>query len=383
MKRVTKKLLSSLVLLSFFYNPFAQTRSINVVTAAAPFLRIAPDARAGAMGDLGVATTPDVNAQFYNVAKYAFANNPSGIGMTYTPWLKETGLNDVYLLSLAGYYKLDELQTISGSLRYFSLGDIPLTDDNANSLGQAWPRETGLDIGYSRKLSDQLSLGVSLRYINSNLLGSLVINGATSKPGNAVSGDIGLYYNKEGDDGGGLSYGLALTNLGSRISYSTDNATRSYIPANLALGVYYTKVSNEDIKLSFGFDINKLLVPTPPDMDDTIQREKYFNQSVVSSWFNSFGDAPDGFSEELKEFYFSVGGEFNYKDQFSIRSGYFYENKDKGGRQHFTIGLGINVSNLGVNFSYLIPSGTGVNRNPLSNTMRLGLVFNFGGQESY
>ena len=383
MKRVTNFFLSSLVLFSFFSNALAQTRSINVVTSATPFLRISPDARSGAMGELGAATTPDVNSQFYNVAKYAFANNSSGIGMTYTPWLKETGVNDVYLLSLAGYYKLDELQSISGSLRYFSLGDIQLTDDIGNPLGQAWPRETSLDIGYSRKLNEKLSLGVSLRYINSNLLGNLTLNGSNSKPGNAVSGDIGLYYNGEGDDGGGLSYGLALTNLGSRISYSSVESKMSYIPANLALGVYYTKVPNEDTKISFGFDINKLLVPTYPIDGDSAQIQKYFNQSVVSSWFNSFGDAPRGFSEELEEFYFSVGGEFNYKEQFSFRTGYFYEHKDKGGRQYFTVGGGFNVSNLGVNFSYIIPSGTGVNRNPLSNTMRIGLAFNFSGQDSY
>lgn len=383
MKRIARKLLTSVVMFSFVSIASAQTSSINVVTTAVPFLRISPDARAGGMGDLGVATTPDVNSQFYNVAKYAFAKNPSGIGMTYTPWLKDLGLNDVYLASLAGYYKLDEQQSISGSLRYFSLGNIELTDFLGQSIGYGRPREMSVDLGYSRILSDRLSLGVSIRYINSNLAGNLFVNGVSYKPGNAVAGDIGIYYNALADDGSGLSMGLALSNLGSKISYTSDATQKDFIPANFSLGAVYTSVSNEVNKLSFGVDIQKLMVPTPPLLGDSAGLVNYRSKGVVGSWFSSFGDAPGGFSEELKEFYFSLGGEYTYNEQFSVRAGYFYENKDKGNRQYFSVGAGFKYSSLGFNLSYLIPSGTGVNRNPLSNTIRFGLVFDLGATEFY
>ena len=257
MKRIAKCLLASITLLSLVSSSIAQNSPINVVTTAVPFLRISPDARAGGMGDLGVATTPDVNSQFYNVAKYAFASNPSGIGMTYTPWLKDF-----------------------------------------NSFR---PRELAVDAGYSRKLSERLSLGIALRYINSNLAGGQAISGVSYKPGNAVSGDVGLYYNSLGDDGSGLSLGLALTNLGSKISYTSDATQKDYIPANFTLGAVYTSVSNEVNKLSFGLDIHKLMVPTPPLLGDSAGLVNYRSKGVVGSWFSSFGDATGGFAEELKE----------------------------------------------------------------------------------
>ena len=383
MKRIAKCLLASITLLSLVSSSIAQNSPINVVTTAVPFLRISPDARAGGMGDLGVATTPDVNSQFYNVAKYAFASNPSGIGMTYTPWLKDLGLNDVYLASLAGYYKLDDVQAISGSLRYFSLGNIQFTDNLGNDLNSFRPRELAVDAGYSRKLSERLSLGIALRYINSNLAGGQAISGVSYKPGNAVSGDVGLYYNSLGDDGSGLSLGLALTNLGSKISYTSDATQKDYIPANFTLGAVYTSVSNEVNKLSFGLDIHKLMVPTPPLLGDSAGLVNYRSKGVVGSWFSSFGDATGGFAEELKEFYFSLGGEYTYDEQFSLRAGYFYENQTKGNRQYFSLGAGFKYSSLAFNLSYLIPSGSGVNRNPLSNTIRFGLVFDLGAQENY
>ncbi len=360
----------------------AQTQTINVVTTAVPFLRISPDARAGGMGDLGIATSPDANSQFYNVAKYAHAYQPSGLAMTYTPWLKDLGLNDVYLASLAGYKQLDEMQSISGSLRYFSLGNIQFTDNLGNDLNAFRPREFAFDGGYSRKLSDQLSLGIALRYINSNLAGGQAVNGVSYKAGTAVAGDIGFYYSNLGEDGGGLSAGLALTNLGSKIGYTTDATQKDFIPANLGLGVNYTVVSNETNKLSFGMDIHKLLVPTPPALGDSAGLANYRTKGVVSSWFSSFNDAPGGFAEELKEFYFSLGSEFSYNDQFSVRAGYFYENPTKGNRQYFSMGAGFRYTNFNVNLSYLIPSGSGVNRNPLSNTIRFSILFDLSGSES-
>ena len=354
--------------------------TINVVTSAVPFLRISPDARAGGMGDLGVATMPDANSQFYNLAKYPFAKNSSGIGLTYTPWLKDLGLNDVFLASLAGYKKIDETQSISGSLRYFNLGNIEFTDNFGNSLGTGRPRELGLDFGYSRKLSDNLSLGVGLRYINS-ALANAQIGGVAYKPGNAVAGDLGIYYVSNPEDLTGLSLGLAMTNMGSKISYTGDAAQRDFIPANMTLGAMYTIISNEVNRISLGMDIHKLMVPTPPLLGDSAAMINYRSKSVVGSWFSSFGDAPGGFSEEFKEFAFSLGGEFIYNEQFAVRAGYFYENKNKGNRQYFSMGAGFRYNNLDINLSYLIPSGTGVNRNPLSNTIRFSLLFNLGPAE--
>ncbi|MEN9950018.1 MAG: hypothetical protein RLZZ557_1077 [Bacteroidota bacterium] len=369
----------SLSLISLFST--AQENTINVVTTAVPFLRISPDARAGGMGDLGVATSPDANAQFYNVAKYAFAPGKSGIGVTYTPWLKDLGLNDVYLASLAGFYQLNESEAVSGSLRYFSLGNIQFTDNLGNDLNSFRPREFALDAGYSRKLSDQLSLGVALRYINSNLAGGQAVNGVSYKAGNAVAGDIGLYYDGAAEDGSGISAGLALTNLGSKIGYTSDATQKDFIPANLGLGIVYSKVTNEVNKLAFGLDIHKLMVPTPPQLGDSLGLVNYRSKGVVGGWFSSFGDAPGGFAEELKEFYFSAGAEYTYNDQFAVRAGYFYENQTKGNRQYFSVGTGFKYTSMGFNLSYLIPSGSGVNRNPLSNTIRFSLVFDLSPAE--
>jgi hypothetical protein len=356
----------------------SQTEPINVVTTAVPFLRISPDARAGGMGELGVATSPDANSQFYNIGKYPFASNRSSVGVTYTPWLKDLGLNDVFLATVAGYHKLDDEQAISASMRYFSLGEIQFTDNFGNDLNLFRPWELGIDVGYSRKLSDRLGLGVAMRYIYSNLASQTPINGVSYKPGTAVAGDVGLYYSNQDATGDGLSLGLSFTNLGSKIGYTDDVNARDFIPANLTLGGVYTRVVNEVNKVSFGLDIHKLMVPTPPSLGDSAGLASYRSKGVVGSWFSSFGDAPGGFSEELREFYFSIGAEYMYNDLFAVRAGYFHEDKTKGNRQYFTIGTGIKWSMFTLNFSYLIPSGTGVNRNPLSNTLRFGLVFDFG-----
>lgn len=383
MKRLILKLTLGFVCIVSASGVFAQSEPVNVVTTAVPFLRISPDARAGGMGELGVATSGDVNSQFYNLAKYPFAPSKGAIAVTYTPWLKELGLNDVYMATLAGYYKLDDQQTLSGSFRYFSLGNIQFTDNLGNDLNTFRPREFAIDAGYSRKLNDNLSLGVALRYINSNLAGGAAVNGVSYKAGNAVSGDIGLFYTtaKPDGDGSGWNFGLALTNLGSKIGYTDDATKKEFIPANFGVGAMYTKTFNEVNKLSFGVDVLKLMVPTPPARDDSAGWEKYYSTGVVSSWFTSWGDAPGGFSEELREFYFATGMEYWYNDQFAFRAGYFYEDQSKGNRQYFTMGAGIKYNIFGLNFSYLIPSGSGVNRNPLSNTIRFSLVFDLDGNK--
>lgn len=358
---------------------------INVVTTAVPFLRISPDARAGGMGELGVATSPDASSSFYNLSKTPFAKNPYGLALTYTPWLKDLGLNDVYLMALSGYYKLDDLSAISASVRYFSLGNITFTDYNAIDNGTFRPREFGIDLGYSRKLSDKLALGIALRYISSNLTGGGYSNGLTTyKPGSAVAGDVSLFYTGADEDGQGWNFGVAVSNLGTKIGYTNDATQKDYIPANLSFGTTYTKVFDENNKMSFGLDVHKLLVPTPPTFTgdqttDSVNIAEYRNQSVVSSWFKSFGDAPGGFSEEVKEFQLSLGTEYSYNDQFFVRLGYFYEDKTKGARKYLTAGLGLKYNVFGLNFSYLVPSGQGVNRNPLSNTLRFGLVLDIDG----
>lgn len=380
MKQATLKLTALLMLVgsAFVVNAQSSANSINVVTTAVPFLRISPDARSGGMGDIGVATIPDANSCFWNEAKYPFAVSKSAIAVTYTPWLQGLGLNDVYLASLAGYYKLDDQQAISSSLRYFSLGNIQFTDNLGNNLQTYRPREFAFDAGYSRKLSDNLGIGISLRYINSNLASGQSASGSTYKTGSAVAGDLSIFHDgtAKSSDGSGLNWGIALSNLGSKISYTNDASEKDFIPANMGLGIAYVKAFDESNKVTFGMDINKLLVPTPPLVGDSAGLVNYHSIGVVSSWFSSFTDAPGGFSEELKEFQISVGAEYSYNDQFMFRAGYFYENPTKGDRQYFTLGAGLNYNMFGLNFSYLVPSGNGINRNPLSNTLRFSIIFN-------
>lgn len=370
----------TLLLTTTFLSVHAQNsaRPINVVTTAVPFLRISPDARAGGMGDLAVATSADASSSYFNLGKVPFNELNTGLNLTYTPWLKRL-VNDVYLASLAGYHKLDENQAISASLRYFSLGQIQFTDNFGNPLQSFNPREFGIDVGYSRKLGERTGFGVGLKYIYSNLAGGSV-GGNTYKAGTSVAGDLGIYHNSQNEIGQGWSFGAALTNLGAKIAY-TDNADqRDFIPTNLGVGATYTAVMDESNKVMFGIDVNKLLVPTPPALGDSAGLAQYRQKSVVSSWFSSFGDAPGGFSEELREFQVSAGAEYWYANQFALRGGYFYENPTKGNRRFFTFGVGLKYNVFGLNFSYLVPTGSGINQNPLANTLRFSLVFDLTGE---
>ena len=379
MKQATLKLTALVMLLGGVISTAeAQTASsINVVTSAVPFLRISPDARSGGMGDAGIATAPDQNSNFWNLAKTPFNTHKAGVAVSYTPWLNDLGLNDVYLMSLAGYYKLDDMQALSASLRYFSLGNIQFTDALGNPLQTFRPREFAFDLGYSRKLTKKLALGIALRYISSDLAGGS-INGINYKKGHSVAGDLHVFHHGAKENGQGFNWGLTLSNLGSKISYSGDANQKDYIPANLGLGGAYTKVFDADNKLTIALDFNKLLVPTPPATDDSAGLVDYHTKGVVSSWFSSFGDASGGGSEELREVTASIGAEYWFKNQFALRAGYFYENPDKGNRRYFTLGAGLKYNIVGLNFSYLLPTGSGVNRNPLSNTIRFSLVFDFG-----
>ena len=366
--RPTVLKLTAALIFSFGLKSALNAQDLKVVTSAVPFLRISPDARAGGMGDLGIATAPDASAGFWNIGKVAFNQSQGGIAATYTPWLKNL-VNDVYLASLSGYYKLDELQAINVGLRYFSLGNIQFTDQNGNVNGNGKPREFGIDFGYSRKLSDKFGLGVALRYINSDLASGAVSGGNTYKVGTSVAGDIGIYYDGKNEAGDGFTFGGTLTNLGAKISY-TDNADqKDFIPANFGLGFTWNKAFDEQNKLTLGIDFNKLMVPTfEGDPSSAADLEAYRKKGLASSWASSFSDFPGQANV-------SLGAEYWYNNQFAFRAGYFFEDKNRGNRRYFTAGLGLKYNIFGLNFSYLAPSGSGVTQNPLSNTLRFSILF--------
>ncbi len=361
------------------YNPVTGERCANAVTSAVPFLRIVPDARGGAMGDAGIATSADANSMHYNASKMAFADKNISISATYTPWMRNLGLQDVYLAYLSGYKKLDDRQAVGLSLRYFSLGDIEFTNENGNPLGQGRPNEFEVAAGYARKLSDRFSGALSAKFIYSNLASGQSVGGVDIKPGIAGAADISMTYKapiKVNRQKSELTIGAAITNLGSKITY-TSSTNRDFIPTNLGLGGAWKFNLDEFNTLTFTTDFNKLLVPTPrPDIDaDGDGRPDYRDYSPVTGVFKSFSDAPGGFSEELKEITTSVGAEYWYDDQFAIRMGYFYEHYSKGNRKYFSVGLGVKYNIFGLNFSYLVPTSN--QRNPLDNTLRFSLLFDF------
>lgn len=385
MKKVTLKL-TALVMLLGGAITVSYAQNLNVVTSAVPFLRISPDARSGGMGDVGIATAPDANSAFFNIAKTPFNTSKASIGVNYSPWLRDLSVNDVFIASLAGFVKLDDQQAISASLRYFKLGNIQFTDQAGNDLQQYNPKEFAIDLGYSRKLSNKLSLGIAIKYINSNLTGNFNNGGQTYKAGSSVAGDLHLYHQGVKENGEGFNWGLTLSNLGSKISYSSDATQKDFIPANLGVGAAYTKVFDEANKITFALDLNKLLVPTPPKLSnganpsgDSAALIKYRDRGVASSWIHSFGEG-DGINEEIQEITLSAGAEYWYNNQFGFRAGYFYENANKGNRKYFTVGASIKYNVATLNFSYLFPTGNGINRNPLSNTYRFGLVFDMAGK---
>jgi hypothetical protein len=345
--------------------------SANFVTTAVPFLRISPDARAGAMGDAGIATSPDPNAQYWNVGKLPFADKNYGVSMTYTPWLKDL-VPDIFLAYLSGYAKFgtNNENAVSGSMRYFSLGNINYTDIQGNGIGTGLPREYSFDLGYSRKLSEFLSTGVSLRYIHSAIASGVTYNpgGGDYRPGNAVSADAGVYYTKkfekDEDHVNTFNFGAVASNLGSKISYNSSR--KDFIPMNLGVGVAYTNQFDAYNTLTFALDLNKLLVPVLSSAKPDTQ------VGVVSGIFQSFSTG-----DQLKEIDASLGLEWWYQKQFAVRAGYFYEDKSNGDRQYLTCGLGVKYNVFQINASYLVPQGSGTTRNPLSNTLRFSLIFEF------
>lgn len=353
-------------------------KQYNVITTAVSFLTITPDSRSGGMGDAGVATTNDVWAQHSNASKYALEEDDFGVGLSYTPWLSNLGIKDINLLYLAGYKKLSKKEALGASLCYFSLGDIPAYDENGNSAGyDISPKEYSVDVSYSRFLADNFIMGMTARFIYSNLTGGTVEN---YHAGKAVAADIsGTYFkNIKGSVPGLLTVGFNVSNIGSKISYSEDN--KDFIPANLRLGAGYNMEIDKFNKVGVYFDINKLLVPTPPiyqtvDGQRVMVGGKDDDVSVPVGIFQSFYDAPGGFKEEMKEFMLSIGAEYWYNDQFAVRAGYFNEAKTKGDRKYFTAGAGLRLNVFGLDFSYLVPVN-GKN-SPLANTFRFSLTFDF------
>jgi hypothetical protein len=340
----------------------------NIVTTAVPFLRITPDARAGAMGDVGIATSPDPAAQYWNVAKMPFSDKNYGVSATYTPWLKDL-VPDIFLAYISGYAKFgrDNDQAVSASMRYFSLGNINYTTVNAEPNGTGMPREYAFDLGYSRKLSEFLSTGVSLRYIHSAIAAGVAYTaGNNYRPGNAMSADLGVYYTKSKDLGdektNTISAGAVISNLGTKISYNS--VRKDFIPMNLGIGAAYTSQFDPYNKFTVALDVNKLLVPELNSADTQV--------SVVSGVFSSFGKG-----DQIKKLDLSLGLEYWYQNQFAVRAGYFYEDKNNGDRQYITCGLGLRYNVFELNAAYLVPQGSGITRNPLSNTLRFSLVFQF------
>ena len=371
-----------------------QDTSRRPIITAVPFLLISPDSRGSAMGETGVATSPDVNSVHWNNAKLAFIDKKYGFGMSYVPWLGKI-VDDMSVSYLTGFYKLDNVQTIGLSMKYFDLGEIQLTDNQGFSLGIENPKELSTAFTYSRKLTNDLSIGGTTRYIWSNLTGS-ISNYSDAKAGNSFSVDLGLYYNKEitlANRTSELSFGSHFSNIGGKITYGSSKSL-DFIPINFRVGTSLKTFLDQYNSLTFALDFNKLMVPSPPvyEVDingnyiidpltnqPTIQKGKNPNRSVLSGMFSSFSDAPDGFSEEIKEITISSGLEYWYREIFSFRGGYFFESMDKGGRRFLTLGLGIKYNNLGVDFSYL---STTQNDHPLAETMRFSVAFLFDNIEN-
>ena len=355
--------------------------SKNYISTAVPILLIAPDARSGGMGDVGVASTPDAYSSHWNSAKYAFIEDDFGMGMSYVPWLRKLGAADMNLLNLTGFKRINDRSAVAASLTYFSLGSIEFTDIDGTSKGTYKPNEFGLDVSYSMKLSENLSIGATGRYVRSDLTQGVDVGTSTTKAGNAIAADLGMYYQSKTnmfDMPGELAAGLFISNLGSKISYSDDDNEKDFLPANLRLGGRYTMDINDYNSFSFMLDFNKLLVPTPPlyDEEGNIIAGMDNNIGTMLGAIRSFYDSPNGFSEELQELQISVGAEYWYDKVFAVRGGYFFEHENKGGRQYLTLGGTVKYQTLVLDISYLIPTTT-LQTSPLANTVRISLAMNF------
>ena len=386
---MNKRLMTMLLMAMMTLAAVAQKDQFNPIYTGVTSLSIAPDARAGALGDIGVATEPDVNSQYWNPAKYPFNIARAGVSMSYTPWLRQL-VSDIDLINLAGFYRIGDYSAVSGSLTYFSLGEVFVENEMVIK-----PYEMALDVAYSRMLSETFSAAIALRYIHSDLQYNYAED---MSPGSAFAADIALYYNNYillGNRECMIGLGLNASNIGTKISYD-DGATNEFIPTNLRLGASLLVPIDEYNTISFSADINKLMVPTRPTYGQFLDENGYeqgdnsyyseyqtwlestgYNDiSPISGMFKSFSDAPGGFSEELKEIYGGIGVEYCYNQQFSVRGGYHYENEYKGNRKYFTVGAGFRMNVFSLDAAYLISTAQS---NPLDQTLRFSLSFDMDG----
>jgi len=408
MKFLLKSICLQLFLLFFISGTYTKAQNgtaptgsqLNAIQTAVPFMTITPDSRAGGMGDVGVASEPDINSQYWNSAKYPFMESRGGVALSYTPWLRRL-INDINLAYLAGFYKIDDKQVLSAALRYFSLGQIIFTDNYGTPQGIYVPNEFAIDAGYSRLLTDNFSGGIVFRFIRSDLTGGQSVGGGESKAAMAVAGDLGFFYRRPdlrlGSKDAILGLGVQIANMGNKVSYTADQE-KSFLPINMRLGGALTINMDDYNSISFMADVNKLLVPTPPvwatDSIGAPIKDSEGNQviaygknpfvAVPVGMFQSFYDAPgvimdDGsrsvWREEINEITFSLGLEYWYRKQFAIRGGYFHEHETKGNRKYFTVGMGLRLNVFSLDFSYLVPVKQ---QNPLANTLRFTLGFEFG-----
>ncbi len=355
------------------------TGGLNALRVAVPFLTIAPDSRSAGMGDAGAATTPDVNSVHWNPAKLAFIDKEWGASLSYTPWLRNL-VNDINLSYLTAYRIIDKQQVISGSLLFFSMGQITFTDGAGNPIKNHTPNELAVDMAYSRKFSDHISGGIAFRYIRSDLTGGYFQQGQMpSKAGTAFAADISVYYEQPlviNNQKAQMAFGLNLSNIGSKMSYN-DAAKKDFIPINMRLGGRFTMDMDQYNSMSFVLDANKLLVPTPPiyNTSGDIVKGKDPYVSVGQGILQSFNDAPGGMKEEVREISYALGFEYWYAKQFALRTGYFGEDKTKGNRKYYTLGASVKYNIFTLDFAYLIPVA-GQN-NPMANTVRFTLSFEF------
>jgi hypothetical protein len=361
------------------YEELLAEKEYNPIRTGVPFLMIAPDSRSAGLGDAGVATSPDEASIFWNPAKLGFIENDFGANVSYTPWLRQL-VDDISLYYISSHYRIDENQTIGASIRYFSLGDIQFTDESGNDLAQFNPNEFSITGSYGRRLGEAFSMGISAKFIHSNLTG----NTSNNHPGNAFAFDLGMFYTKDlrlNGQNAKMNYGLAFSNVGSKISYSDD--IKNFLPMNMRLGGSFMYDIDEYNSIGATLDFYKLLVPTTTYVQDStgnfILAQETTDVSVATAIVESFNDAPgingmSPFEEEIKEINTSIGIEYWYDKKLAFRAGYFYEPKEKGNRKYFTVGAGFKLNVFGIDVAYLIPTSA---NNPLKNTIRFSLLFNF------
>jgi hypothetical protein len=380
----------------------AQDIQLNTITTAVPFLLINPDSRAGGMGEIGAATSADMYSIYWNTSKLAFAKEKMGFSTSYSPWLRAIA-QDMHLSFLTGYYKINDKQAVTGSLRFFSLGNITFTDEAANKIRDFVPSEFEFTGGYALKLSEKLALGMNGKFVFSNLTGGTLVAGANTKPATAGAADVSLSYfendMKIAGNRAELGLGLVLSNIGNKVSYTNASGPRDFLPANLRLGSALSIDPDEYNRFTFGIDVNKLLVPTPPLQPNSTNNPTPFlvgrdnNVPVIAGIFQSFYDAPgrilydanneaviengevqiksgSRFGEELREINFGIGTEYVYNKTIAVRAGYFHEHRSKGNRRYLTFGLGMRYSKLAIDLSYIASL---VQQNPLANTLRFSL----------